>query len=136
MRTIEIGLEVHKAIEAGRQSLDEPENEILMRLLRLDRAEPADGPGGPTAGRAWRKGRVELPDGTEIEATYAGQHVRGVIRNGEWVVAGRPFPSPSAALMGSVKTRDGRAVHLNGWMLWRVKRPGDVSFRRLDALRS
>lgn len=135
MRAIEIGLEVHKAIEAERRSLDEPENEILMRLLRLTPPERI-GASDAAAGKAWRKGSVELPDGTEVEATYAGQHVEGVIRNGEWVVQGRSFPSPSAALMGTVKTRDGRPVHLNGWMLWRVRRPGDAGFRRLDSLRS
>ena len=136
MRMIEIGLEVHKAIEAERRSLDEPENEILMRLLRLTRPERIGAPAAGAAGRGWRKGSVELPDGTVVEATYAGQHVEGVIRNGEWVVQGRSFPSPSAALMGSVKTRDGRPVHLNGWMLWRVRRPGDAVFRRLDSLRA
>lgn len=135
MRTIQIGLEVHKAIEAARLALDEPEDAILMRLLKLEAQHAArSAPATPTA-KAWRKNGVELPDGTLLEADYAGQHIIGVVRDGLWLVQGRAFPSPSKALIESVTTRDGRRTSLNGWSHWRVKRPGDRGFSRLSALR-
>lgn len=135
MRTIQIGLEVHKAIEAARCALDEPEDTILMRLLKL-KAEPAAATASSTPpAKGWRKEGVELPDGTLLEAAYAGQQVSGVVRDGLWLVEGRTFSSPSMALIHSVTTRDGRRTNLNGWNHWRVKRPGDREFARLSTFR-
>lgn len=54
LRTIEIDLAVHRAIERGRRSLDESENEILRRLLLAPRGAgtaQAGRPRGPAGGR-------------------------------------------------------------------------------------
>lgn len=136
MRTIQIGLEVHKAIEAERQSMAEPENAILMRLLNLKPIAAADAAPRPARnGGAWRKDGVELPEGTQLRANYSGQQVDGVVSAGKWVVRGEAFSSPSMALIHSVTTRDGRKTNLNGWSHWTVKRPGDPDFIRLASLR-
>jgi hypothetical protein len=137
MRTIDIGLEVHKAIEAERRSLEEPENAILMRLLGLQ-AQTPDVPPAATAlgsGAAWRKSGVELPHGTRLRASYSGQELEGVVLDGVWHVAGGTYNSPSMALIHNVTTRSGQKTNLNGWNIWLVQRPGDPSFIRLLSLR-
>jgi hypothetical protein len=141
-----IDVDVHKAIEAERRSLEEMPNTILRRMLNLDgRAAPgANGAhpagrrakGGGAAEGGWskidRRGRnVFLPDGTELRAAYGGHAVAGEIRDGAWVVGDRIFNSPSAALIAHVHTRAGQPVNLNGWRHWEVKLPGTGTWQPL-----
>jgi hypothetical protein len=137
MRTIEIGLEIHKAIEAERRSLEETENTILMRLLDLSPAihEAPRKVAAMGTGAAWRKDGVELPHGTRLRASYSGQELEGVVQDGIWHVAGSTYKSPSMALIHNVTTRSGHKTNLNGWNHWLVQRPGDPSFIRLLSLR-
>ena len=135
MKTIQIGLEVHKAIEAERRSLAEPENVILMRLLQLNALEQSESAPRSRPGPVWKKDGVELPEGTELKATYSEQIVLGVVSGGKWVIKGKAFSSPSMALIESVTTRDGRRTNLNGWNHWTVRRPGEREFVRLATLR-
>lgn len=148
---IMIDVEVHKAIEAARESFSEMPNNILRRMLGIGGvsggpARPADTarpngsarPAGPARPRAkggvsgadgWskldRSGRdVFLPNGTELRAAYAGQAVTGTIAEGEWQVGGERYRSPSAALIANVRARSGQPVNLNGWRHWEVKLPG------------
>lgn len=138
-----IDMDVHKAIEAGRESFSEMPNAILRRLLGID-------PGGPAAARAggararaggaaeggWskldRRGRVVfLPDGTELRAAYGGHAVTGIIAGGLWQVGEGRYASPSAALIANVTSRDGKPVTLNGWRHWEVRLPGSPLWRPL-----
>jgi hypothetical protein len=135
MKTIQIGLEVHKAIEAERQSLSEPENAILMRLLNLAPLKQSEPVVRPRTAGMWKKDGVELPEGTELKVTYSDQTVLGLVSGGKWVIKGKAFSSPSMALIDSVTTREGRKTNLNGWNHWTVKRPGDPDFVRLGSLR-
>src|SRR5665213_2258408 len=109
MRTIEIGLEVHKAIEAERRTLDEAEDEILVRLLKLTRVAATQGQRPEYPGVSWKKDGVVLPDGTLLHASYSGQELDGVVRGGQWIVGGRTFKSPSMALIHNVTTRAGKS---------------------------
>ena len=137
MRTIEIGLNVHKAIEAGRVSLGETENDILERLLRtggrpsIVEAQPRK----KEPGRDWEKDGVVLPEGTKLRAAYSGQSLSGEVVDGAWVVNGRVFRTPSMALIHNVVTKDGRRTNINGWNHWDVKRPADGAFVSLRMLR-
>ena len=136
MKTVQIGLEVHKAIEAERRSLSEPENAILMRLLKLKPLEEGSAPIRARTGVTWKKDGVELPEGTELKAAYSGQSVHGRVSGGKWVIKGKAFASPSMALIENVTTHDGRRTNLNGWNHWTVKRPGDPDFIRIASLRT
>jgi hypothetical protein len=139
---IMIDLDVHKAIEAARQSLGEMPNAILRRMLGLDGPRDTNGvgrraKGGGAQEGGWSKidrhGRnVFLPDGTELRAAYGGQAVTGTIRDGGWQVGQGRFNSPSAALIAHVQTREGKSVNLNGWRHWEVKLPGSTSWRPLS----
>src|SRR5258705_472266 len=128
MRSIQIGIEVHKAIEAERRSLTEPENLILMRLLKLKSQERAEPELPAATARSWIKDGVELPEATRLQVDYSGQHLDGVVRDGRWIVGGQAYLSPSMALIHNVTTREGRRTNLNGWNHWMVKRPGDPGF--------
>ena len=136
MRTIQIGIEVHKAIEAERRALGEAENEILMRLLNLKSAEIAPPISARTRKASWIKDGVELPHGTLLRTVYSGQEVTGVVDDGRWLVGGHPYASPSMALIHSVRTKGGTRTNLNGWNHWTVKRPSDPGFVKLARLRS
>jgi negative regulator of replication initiation len=142
MKTIEIDFAVHRLIELERRDFDEPENAALRRLLKLPETDHAvqsvtsasveeiNSDGDP-----WYWKGVRLPHGTEVRMEYAGQIVRGVIEQGRWLVNGQTYKSPSDAAGSSVVTKDGTRPSLNGWMYWEVKRPGDVSWRRLQGLK-
>ena len=137
MRTIQIGIEVHKVIEAERQAFGESENEILMRLLKL-KAVPTltSSQAEKGSGAAWSKDGVTLPAGTLLRVSYSGQVVQGVIDDGRWLVRGEYYDSPSMALIHNVTTAEGRKTNLNGWNHWTVKRPMDSSYRKIGDLRA
>jgi len=140
--TVDVDIDVHRVIEASRNSFAESRNAILRRLLHIDTPETghADGSrakGGGAADGGWSKidrfGRsIFLPDGTTLRAAYAGRTVEGEIIGGMWVVAGHAYNSPSAALNSNVRTRDGNPVNLNGWRHWEVKVPGREAWVRLN----
>jgi hypothetical protein len=133
MRTIQIGIEVHKAIEAERRSLEESEDEILIRVLGLEQIalEPAPKP----TKAAWTKAGVTLPHSTRLRAEYSGQTVEGVVDDGMWLVNGKRHSSPSMALIENVKTKRGKRTNLNGWNYWVAKRPSDAEYSKLAYLR-
>lgn len=138
MRSIEIGLEVHKAIEAERRSLGEPEDHILRRLLGL--AAPAtDSPASSEANvgpAAWEKDGVILHHGTKLRLSYSGQTLTGEILDGDWVVNGKTYNSPSMAMVDNVVTKSGKKTNINGWNHWQVRRPGDSHYVPISILRS
>lgn len=137
MRTIQIGLEVHKAIEAERRTLAETENAVLMRLLLGESNAPKiEVPQQALrTGKAWTKDDVVLPEGTKLKGQYSGQTVVGEVIDGRWLIAGKSYDSPSMALIHNVRTRDGRRTNINGWNHWLVQRPQDTVFKSIKVLR-
>ena len=132
-QTIEIELDVHKRIEAGRQSFQETPNDILRRLLGIGEPEQLV---IASKGRPWSGKGVTLQHGTNLRMEYNGRRHTGVIENGEWVVEGKRFRSPSAAAGGAALTRSGKHPSLDGWIYWQVKRPGDQSWITIRELRT
>ena len=151
-RKVAIDVHVHKLIEAARSVFDETQNDILRRLLGLDHGAPLFEPlpaemsataarrrakGGGAGDGGWskvnRRGRTTfLPDGTKLRAAYAGQTVRGEIRDGMWIVGKRGYNSPSAALIANVTSKTGGKVNLNGWRHWEVRLPGTETWTPLS----
>ena len=148
-RKVAIDMQVHKLIEAARSIFDETQNDILRRLLGLDHGAPLFEPqpspaasqrrakGGGAGDGGWSKVNrhghtVFLPDGTELRAAYAGQTVRGEILDGMWVIGGRGYNSPSAALIANVTSKTGGKVNLNGWRHWEVRSPGAETWTPLS----
>lgn len=134
LRTIEIDFEVHKRIEAERQSFAETPNAVLHRLLEID-GQTLSAPTSPGTGRPWAGKGVTLPHGTELRMDYNGRVHTGVIQNGAWMVEGGQYRSPSAAAGGVARTKDGKRTSLDGWMYWQAKRPGDAEWTGIRELR-
>ena len=136
MRSIEIDLDVYKRIELERRSFDETHNELLRRLLAIDGTalNAAASVTDPSA-RAWSGKGVTLPHGTRVRMDYNGTEHAGHIDNGEWLVEGARFKSPSAAAGGVARTRSGKAPSLDGWNYWQVQRPGERKWVLLNSLR-
>lgn len=129
MRQIEIDFDIHRLIQLERRSFDEPEYIALRRLLKL--GPPAEEPGPPAdpkAMRPWSKGGVTLPHGTELRMEYNGLLHLGRIADGAWEVEGHRAKSPSGAAQAVARTKDGKAVNINGKAYWQVRRPGDTDW--------
>ena len=146
LRSIEIDFEVHKRIEMGRQGFEETPNDVLRRLLGIEVEEPKKVPekevvttpaASPIteAGRPWAGKGITLPHGTQLRMDYGGRVYTGMIREGQWVVEGGTYKSPSAAAGAVAKTRSGTQTKLNGWRYWHVKRPGDNDWAHISGLR-
>lgn len=135
LRTIEIDFDVHKKIELERTSFAESPNEVLRRLLKLSGRPTAHSASMVNPGRPWSGKGVTLPHGTALRMEYNGRQYTGVITDGEWVVEGERFKSPSAAAGGVAVTKDGKHTRLDGWVYWYVKRPGDGDWIAIRELR-
>jgi hypothetical protein len=85
--------------------------------------------------RAWKKFGVELPNGTRLFCKYSSQELEGEIVDGVWLIGGVSYNSPTTAAVRNLTTREGYPSNLNGWKLWKVKRPSDHSFIPLVQLR-
>lgn len=135
LRTIEIDFDVHKIIELERRSFSETPNEVLRRLLKLEGSSPAKPASEAAGGRPWSGKGVTLPHGTKLRMDYNGREYAGAIEDGEWVVEGKHFKSPSAAAGGVALTKDGKQTNLDGWIYWQAKRPGDSDWIGIKQLR-
>ncbi len=89
----------------------------------------------PRDGRSWWGEGLELPHGTKLRMEYRRRKYTGVIHNGDWLVEGRVYKSPSGAAGGVAVTRDGEKTNLNGWRYWKVKRPSDGSWIPIEKFR-
>ncbi len=85
---------------------------------------------------AWEKFGVSLPNGTQLLCSYAGQQLMGEIREGKWHIGGAEYGSPTTAAVQNLVTKAGYPTMLNGWNIWKVKRPDDATFVELRNLRS
>jgi hypothetical protein len=144
MRPIEIDFDIHKLIEAERRGFDEAPNAALRRLLKLPEVQSAPATvmaGEPNVRRTgqlpWQGEGVVLPHQTRVRMTYGRpkKTYTGAIINGEWVVEGQVFDSPSGAASGVAITGKGQKTRLNGWDLWYVQRPGETGWTLVDTLR-
>lgn len=135
LRTIEIDFDVHKIIELERNSFSETPNEVLRRLLKVSGKRSSSQPQKAMIGRPWSGKGVTLPHGTELRMDYNGRQYTGTIDNGEWVVEGQRFKSPSAAAGGVAVTKSGKHTNLDGWNYWEAKRPGDTDWVAIKEMR-
>ena len=126
-RTIEIDFDIHKMIEMARRGFMESPNDVLRRLLEIGEPSPEHSETSSN-GRSWTGKGVILPHGTELRMKYRGRQYSGVIDDGQWLVEGERFTSPSDAAMGVAVTKDGQRPSLNGWIYWSIRRPGDTDW--------
>ena len=136
MRSIDIDFDVHKHIEQARQSFAETPNEVLRRLLGIDKGTQSHTPVPHNQnGRAWQGKGVILPHGTQARFQYNGRLHEAAIEEGEWHTEKGKYNSPSGAAISVARTKSGKRTQLDGWALWEVKRPEDKEWKRLHNLR-
>jgi hypothetical protein len=88
MKQIEIDLDVHRAIENGRTSFEEHENDILRRLLGIDSKRLGE-PNRPRLRQPRSSGAYSVMIGKDpIEANSLKELLRRVILKGEKIRAG------------------------------------------------
>jgi hypothetical protein len=109
---------------------------VIQRLLESAASAPEveESPRAPASSRgvgAFFK-EVFLPDGTELRATHKGKTYFAKISGSEWIdgETGQRRNSPSQAAYFITNN------HVNGWLFWLVKRPGDEAWHSLNALRA
>lgn len=134
LRMIEIDFDVHKRIEQERSSFAESPNDVLRRMLGITSNRLSSHPAS-SSNRAWWSKGVMLPHGTELCMNRNGHQYTGKIDNGVWVVEGQRFKSPSGAARGVALTKNGKQTQLDGWALWKVKRPEDKQWIGIESLR-
>jgi hypothetical protein len=141
LRPIDIDIEVHRHIEQHRTSFGQTPNDILRELFGLNAgttgipSRAGEGEHPPPVSGDWSWKGVTLPAGTDLRMTYNGRTHTGAVSGGAWQIAGTTYTSPSSAADALARSRDGKRVSLNGWILWEVKKPGARSWVRLDQLR-
>ncbi len=136
-QTIEIDFDVHKKIEAERKGFSDSPNDALRRLLDLGEAsKPLSQTSAQTnGGRAWQGKNVSLPHGTEVRMKYNGTQYKGLIDDGQWLVEGERYGSPSAAASGVAITKSGNKTSLDGWIYWEAMKPGESRWTAIKQLR-
>lgn len=133
--TIEIDFDVHKKIEATRTSFSESPNDVLRRILAIDTKSMTSAKSPTPRGRSWRKGCVELPEGTEMRMTHNNQSYFASIIDGKWVDEfGSKHNSPSGAANSLTTTKVGDASSLNGKKYWEIRLPGSTKWELYIAL--
>jgi len=124
-KTIEIDLEVHRLIETNRLSFDEPEGDILRRMVGLKPLEKQK----PT-GKGLDLGHgVILPDDTLLRGMHNRVEHQAEIIGGWILLNGKRYKSPSGAATAI------RGYPENGWRFLQVKRPQDSEWVPLKKLR-
>ena len=132
---IPVDLEVHKALEAQRQTFSESHNDILRRILGI-LPKAATRSAGTTFEEVvvWRRKGVGLPKGTRWRMSSANGEQNGNVVEGGFQHKGEVIPSPSRLATNIYRTKSGKKTNLNGWRYVEVKRPGDVDWMMLGSL--
>lgn len=133
--TVKLDAEVFEALRRHRWTRGEGLNDLLRRVMELDRrplrAEPERAPWG----KPWRRGAVELPHGTEIRMTHAGRRWYGAVVQGEWLLGRERFPGPEEAARRIAEHRGAETARPDPWLAWNVRLPGRRQWSTLASMR-
>lgn len=123
--TISIDLEVYKLIQASLNSFEETPNDVLRRLLKIDKItrtesnqigyleQPLSSKIEDQPSNAYFNWKgVNFRNGLKLRKMYKGKYILAEVKDGKFYCEGKFFDSPSAA--GGYAT--GTAV--NGWIFW------------------
>lgn len=71
-----------------------------------------------------------IPNNTELRAPYKKVEYRSIVKNGNMIVNGKKFKSPSMA------ARSITGYNINGWHFWETKDEKDGKWKQIAALRT
>lgn len=136
LKGFEIDADVFKAIVARRTSDDMTPNDVIRDALGLNTPQPAEPVGAPRLQRTRplpARGLVGcgvfFPHGTEFRARYKGHLYFGRIEDGNLMVDGKSYGSPSGA------ATDMTGTSINGWLFWECLFPDSDTWRPINSLR-
>jgi hypothetical protein len=138
MQTIEVDFEVYKALTVRRETVVMTENDVIRNLLGLntkndniDYVDDIDGINDLVESllSSWTIKGVTFPKGTKFRAEYKARMYYGEVQNGELVVDGKRFKSPSSAATEITKNS------VNGWKFWECKLPTTSTWRLISSLK-
>jgi hypothetical protein len=116
IRSVPLSTDVYAAIWRAQQPGEESEDDILRRLLQVNRPplQPAATQRPARVGFRDPRFNIELPEGFEIFRTYKGTEYRAKAIGGQWLLTndGKMYPSLnqlSRATSGNVE---------NAWNNW------------------
>ena len=128
MYTIEIDFEVFKAMTARRTSEDVTENDVLREMFGLE-PQSLKRNDSVIKSKSWVIKGVEFPYGTKFRATYKGMLYEAVVENGNLILGGKRYQSPSSAAVSITKNP------VNGWTFWECQFPGRSNWMLIKSLR-
>lgn len=129
--TIDIDLDVYKAIIQNSEHIDQPANDVLRRLLKLDKevGSPTQENGNTTQGGGLMVKGVFLKKGLKLRKHYKGSLLEAEVRDGFMEFNNERFTSPSGA---AVRATGGS---VNGWNFWDFYDENDGKWKPLETLR-
>ena len=126
MQTIQIDFNVYKALTLKRENEATSYNDVLRKLLNLPAKSKSE---DKNLSQGWSAKGVFFPEGTEFRANYKADTYHARVENGEFVMDGKKFESPSQAAMHITKNS------VNGWIFWEAKIPGEQTYKLLKSFR-
>ncbi len=129
--TIDIDLDIYKAIVQHSDYINEPANAVLRRLLNLNGEIVS--PIHPNLNKSQSGGLmvkgVFLKSGLKLRKHFKGSLLEAEVHNGFIEFNKEKFKSPSGA---AVRAADGS---VNGWIFWDFFDETDGTWKQLETLR-
>lgn len=126
MKQIDVDFEVWKALTARLEHETQSYNNVLRKMFGL----PTSTEMLVSALKNFASRNLQLPDGTDLRASYKGAFYRAKIDDGKWLdEQGKTHSSPSAA------AKEITGTNVNGLQFWEGRLPGESNWLRLDAMR-
>ena len=112
MKSIFIDLELFRFLETNRVSFDESYNDILKRVLSINKTIKKESQKELKAdnGLYWKG--VFFKDGLKLRGFYKGLCLEAMVKNGKINYNGIEFTSPSAAAINATN------MNMSGWNFW------------------
>ncbi|MFT3908251.1 MAG: hypothetical protein QM737_02400 [Ferruginibacter sp.] len=127
-KSIEIDLDVYKAIIHHSNYIDEPANDVLKRLLHQEQQGSKNSIEGKAGGGLTVK-ETFLRNGLRLQKRFKGILHEAVVRNGCIEYNNKKFTSPSGAAVSAAKGS------VNGWRFWDFLDEKDNKWKILETLR-
>jgi hypothetical protein len=130
--TIDINLDVYKTIVNNSNYINEPANDVLKRLLKIDRDLHSSGnnsiSSAETGGLIVKE--VFLKNGLKLRKHFKGNLFEAYVRDGYIEFNKKRYTSPSGAAVEAAKGS------VNGWRFWEYYDDKSDSWKMLETLRS
>ena len=125
MKQIEIDFEVWKSLTSKLEHENQSYNDVLRSMLGF----PTSTDMLVQAIQKYASRNLQLPNDTELRATYKGSVYRAKIQDGKWQdEQGSVHSSPSAA------ARYITGTNVNGLRFWEGRLPGHTTWVQLDSI--